>query len=54
MILTLLARLLAAKLDAEAARQTPIGGTVHVKGVARGVRILGMRWKIDAILTRES
>lgn len=53
MILKLLARLLAAKLDAEAAKATPIGGTVHVRGVARGMKILGGRWSLDCILHRD-
>lgn len=53
MILKLLVKLIASKIDAEAAKRTPVGGTVTAKGVARGVRLLSMRWRIDAVLTRE-
>lgn len=53
MILKLLIRLLAAKLDAEAAKATPIGSSVVVKGVARGIRLAGGRWSLDCILHRD-
>lgn len=52
MILKLFMKLLKAKLDAEIARQTPVGGTVNVKGVAHGIKIEGMEFELDCILRR--
>lgn len=44
-------KLLAAKLDAEAAKQCPVGGEVNVKGVAR-LKILGMTWELGLVFKR--
>ena len=48
----ILAKLIKGAIDAEAAKQTPVGGEVIARKVARGVRLFGMRWEIDAILRR--
>jgi hypothetical protein len=51
-ILTLLAKFLAAKLDAEAAKAAPIGGEVLARKAIRGLRAFGGRWEIDFIARR--
>lgn len=53
MILQLLAKLLKAKLDAEIAAQTPVGGQVVIKKLAHGIKLAGGRWTLDCILHRD-
>lgn len=48
----LLVKLLKSAVDAEVAKQTPVGGTVTAKGVAHGVKAFGHKWEIDCVLRR--
>jgi hypothetical protein len=43
---------LKSKMDAALARETPIGGTVPVTKVARGIRAWGGRWELDLLFRR--
>lgn len=52
MILALLLKFIKSKLDAEMAKQTPIGGEVIARKVASGLRLFGGRWELDCILRR--
>lgn len=52
MLMALLLKLLKSRLDMEAAKATPVGGTVIVKGLAKGIRIGSGKWTLDAVLHR--